>query len=286
MIVSSNTLLKKPKIYINFLKKNGYIVVKNILERSDFKNLENSVTTNAIKYIKKKIKINSLDNLIFNNELIKLRKKNKKKFAHFYDTLQNSAALYQLWTNNKILKIIEKLMECKSTLICAADFQLRMDSPIDARNTLKWHQDSAYFKQNNSGYNALSCWAPLINLTYNMGPLEFLEKSHKLGCLKSTNKRHDTAKILSPYTGKFETEQRELPKKITQEFKLKKFELELGDMLFLNFDTIHRSGINCSKIFRMSTLCRYHKMTSNDFNPGLTLYRYSDKKLNKEVHGF
>ena len=55
MIVSSNTLRKKPKIYTNFLKKNGYIVVKNILERSDFKNLENSVTTNAIKYIKKKI---------------------------------------------------------------------------------------------------------------------------------------------------------------------------------------------------------------------------------------
>ena len=102
------------------------------------------------------------------------------------------------------------------------------------------------------------------------------------------NKQEDTIqqKILSQYTEKFETEQRELPKKITQEFKLKKFELELGDMIFLNFDTIHRSGINCSKIFRMSTICRYHKMALNDFNPGLNIYRYSDKKLNKEVHGF
>ena len=36
----------------------------------------------------------------------------------------------------------------------------------------------------------------------------------------------------------------------------------------------------------MTSICRYHNTKSKDFNPGLNIYRYSDKLLNKEVHGF
>ena len=41
-----------------------------------------------------------------------------------------------------------------------------------------------------------------------------------------------------------------------------------------------------SKKFRMSAICRYHNMASKDFEPGLNIYRYSNKKINKKVHGF
>ena len=62
--------------------------------------------------------------------------------------------------------------------------------------------------------------------------------------------------------------------------------MNLGDVLLMNMDLIHRSGENISKNFRFSSLCRYHKILSKDFNSGLNIYRYSDKKLNKTVHGF
>ena len=61
---------------------------------------------------------------------------------------------------------------------------LRIDSPIDKKNQLKWHQDSGYFRQNKNGYNGINCWAPLTNLKFEMGPLEFLAKSHKNGLYK------------------------------------------------------------------------------------------------------
>jgi ectoine hydroxylase-related dioxygenase (phytanoyl-CoA dioxygenase family) len=205
-----------------------------------------------------------------------LRKKNRKKFAYFFDTLQTSSALINFWTNSKILKIIEKIMKCNKAFISATDLLLRMDSPVDERNKLDWHQDSAYFKQNKYGYNGLNCWTTLTRLTYDMGPLEILEKSHKVGCLKVKKKRNN----------KFGSLQRKISEKITNKFILKKFEMNPGDVLFMDMDTMHRSGSNLSKIFRFSSICRYHNMSANDFNPGLNIYRYSDKKLNKEIHGF
>ena len=267
---------EEPAKYRNFLKKRGYLVIKNVLDKKDFTNIEKLIFYNAQRYINKNFKFNGLDDLKFNNELIKLRNKNKKNFAYFFDTLQTSIASYQLWTNNKILKTVKKIMNCKLESISAADLLIRIDSPVDKRNKLEWHQDSAYFKQNKFGINGLNCWAPLTNLKIPMGPLEFLESSHKIGCIKVKKVR----------SGKFKSLQRKIPNDLIKNFKIKQFALNLGDLIFMNMDTIHRSGENFSKIFRMSSICRYHKTNKNDFNPGLNIYRYSDKKLNKDVHGF
>jgi ectoine hydroxylase-related dioxygenase (phytanoyl-CoA dioxygenase family) len=277
MKINLKTFNQNIKKYRNFLKKNGYLVVTNVLNKNDFDSMKKLILNTAKIYINfNKKEITSLDDPLFNKELIKLRKKNKKKFAYFFDTLQTSIASYQLWTNSKIMKIIKKIMACEIETISATDLLVRIDSPIDTRNKLEWHQDSAYFRQNNKGYNGLNCWTPLTKLTFNMGPLEFLEKSHKLGLVKVKKKR----------PGKFRSLQRKIDPKLIKNLKIKKFELNLGDFIFLNMDTIHRSGENLSKIFRMSSICRYHKTNSKDFNPGLNIYRYSNKNLNKEVHGF
>ena len=276
MLITLKKFNREPKKYRNFLKKKGYLVIKNVLNKRDFTNIEKLIIYNANKYIKKRIKFKGLDDPIFNSELIKLRKKSKKNFAYFFDTLQTSIATYQLWTSTKILKTVTKIMECNLESIAAADLLIRIDSPVDKRNKLDWHQDSAYFKQNKLGANGLNCWAPLTKLTIPIGPLEFLENSHKIGCIK--------VKKVRP--GKFKSLQRRIPFNLIKNFKIKQFELNLGDLIFMNMDTIHRSGENLSKLFRMSSICRYHKTNTNDFNPGLNIYRYSDKKLNKDVHGF
>lgn len=261
----------------NFLKKNGYLIVTNVLNKKDFENIERLILNSAKIYTNfKKKKISGLDDPHLNRELIKLRKKNKKRFAYFFDTLQTSIASYQLWTNAKILSVVKKIMECDINSISATDLLIRIDSPIDTRNKLDWHQDSAYFRQNDKGSNGLNCWSPLTKLTFDMGPLEFLENSHKLGLIKVKKER----------IGKFRSLQRKIPSNLIKNLKIKKFELNLGDFIFLNMDTIHRSGENLSNIFRMSSLCRYHKTNSKDFNPGLNIYKYSNKHLNKEVHGF
>ncbi len=270
------TFAKNRSKFLKFFKKNGYLLVKSVFKKSDFNNIRLTIELNLKKYIKNLKQFKSLDENSLNSSLVLLRKKNPKKFAGFFDTLQTSTAIIHFWTKNEILNIIEILLNSNKNELSATDLLLRIDSPVDQRNKLDWHQDSAYFKQNKYGFNGLNCWAPLSDIFFNMGPLEILSKSHKIGCFKVKKKRE----------GKFGSLQRKLPNKITNKFILKKFEMKLGDILFMNMDTMHRSGLNFSKIFRFSAICRYHKTTSDDFNPGLNIYRYSDKKLNKEIHGF
>ena len=54
----------------------------------------------------------------------------------------------------------------------------------------------------------------------------------------------------------------------------------------MNLDMVHRSGKNISNKFRITLLGRYHNSKSNDFNPGLNLYKYANKNINKKIHGF
>ncbi len=277
MIIYSNkfkiTKINRKSIF--FFKKKGYLLIKNVFNKKDFFEIRKTILEVSKKFTNSKTNYKSVEDIFFHKHLIKLRK-NPKKFALFFDTLQTSASLINFWTNKKIISIIERIMQCEKEFISATDMLLRIDSPIDDRNKLDWHQDSSYFKQNNSGYNGLNCWAPLTKLKFEMGPLEFLENSHKLGCIKVKKIRK----------GKFGSLQRKIPEKITNKFKIKKYEMKPGDILFLNMDTLHRSGTNISNFFRMTSICRYHNAKSKDFNPGLNIYRYSDKAINKEVHGF
>jgi ectoine hydroxylase-related dioxygenase (phytanoyl-CoA dioxygenase family) len=278
MIVNSKKL-KTKKIHFRanfFLKNKGYLIVRNVVNKKDFFEIRKSILKVSKKYTNSKTIYKSVEDIAFHRQLISLRKKNPKKFAFFFDTLQTTVSLINFWTNKKIISVIEKIMQCEKEYISATDMLLRIDSPVDERNKLDWHQDSSYFKQNNSGYNGLNCWAPLTKLKFEMGPLEFLENSHKLGCIKVKKIRK----------GKFSSLQRKIPEKITKKFKIKKYEMKLGDILFMNMDTFHRSGVNNSHFFRMTSICRYHNTKSKDFNPGLNIYRYSNKIINKRIHGF
>ena len=68
------------------------------------------------------------------------------------------------------------------------DIGIRLDPPNDDRNTLAWHQDSSYYRQNNSGKNGLVVWSPIIKLEKNMGTLEFIKDSFKIGTLNIKKK--------------------------------------------------------------------------------------------------
>jgi len=280
-IINSKDFLKNPNKSINFYYQNGYLIIKKVFTKLDYKFLLDTIYYNANKFSKsKKNKISNDYNQtlsIINSELTKLRKNDKSYFSKLYDSLQHTAALYKLCSSSKVINIVEKLLNTDKEIIGATAIQLRLDSPLDSRNKLNWHQDSAFFRQNNNGNNAMSTWIPLQKTSFDTGPLEFLEKSHKLGNLKFKHKNVE----------KYETVQKQVSDKIIKKFDLKQFELDIGDVIFLNFDTIHRSGLNKSNIFRMVAICRYHKMLLNDFNAGLNIFKYNKDYLNKLVkNGF
>ena len=256
-----------------FYSKEGYLVLKKTFDKKTISQIQSIILENLRFHLKnKKIKKNEI-----HKHLINFRKLDKKKFGIFFDSLQTIGLGYNLLLDKKILKIITKIINAKHSCITFTDLSLRLDPPHDERNSLGWHQDSSYFRQSSKGKNGTVLWIPLQKTSFNMGPLEILKNSHKLGALNIKKKK---------ITDKLNSAKRNIDEKYFKNYKnIVKRELNIGDGLITNLDLIHRSGRNQSNKFRISLIGRYHNMLMKDFNSGLNRYMYSSKKLNKEVHG-
>ena len=262
-----NVALKK-------FEKFGYAKIQNLIPKKIVNEINDSIYLNARKYCQiSGIKIDKSDNL--NKILVKLRKKNKKNFGLLFDSLQTLGKAYEALNSKKILNKISFFLKVKSNLLTFTDAAIRLDAPNDKRNSLGWHQDSSYCRQNRNGTNGIVLWSPLVEVRKCMGRLQFIEQSHSAGSLHIPKKKNK----------KFKTQQREVPRKIIDEFKkISEIDLSVGDALLLNLDIFHRSGINKSQEFRISLLGRYHNMVSHDFKSGLNVYNYSDKEYNKQAY--
>ncbi len=254
---------------IQKFKTEGYVVVKNLLNKSLINDLKKIVKQNF--YFKSKYKKNN-----FHKDLIKFRKTSKKSFSFFFDTLQTQSINYKILTETKVLNLTNKLLKNTKKCISITDIALRIDPPADNRNTLKWHQDSSYFRQNDNGFNGLVIWSPIFEINSMIGGIEFLEKSYQLGA--QNVKRQNARKGFSS-------------QRAIDEHKLIKFKkiicdkIKPGDVIIMNMDMVHRSCPNISGKNRITLIGRYHNTVSGDFNSGLNFFKYSDKKLNKDVHG-
>lgn len=247
----------------------GYVIIKNLLNKSLINDLKKIIKLNLYFRSKSKKKF-------FHDDLIRFRKRHTRSFSYFFDSLQTLSLNYNILTQKKIIKLANKLLKNSKKSISITDVALRIDPPFDDRNTLKWHQDSSYFRQNDNGFNGLVIWSPIFEINSKTGGIEFLEKSYKIG--PQNVKRKKAKKGFSS--------QRSIDEDNLKKFKkIKCDSIKPGDAIIMNMDMIHRSSFNCSNKSRITLIGRYHNTISGDFNSGLNFFKYSDKKLNGEVHG-
>ena len=258
---------------------NKRIVAKNIISSKGIQIVRKSINVVLEKILKLRKFNKKISEKNVHAEMILLRKKRPDLFSEFFNTLQTSSSIYLALSNIKILNTVSRLLRINNHEITLTDITIRLDPPNDYKNTVDWHQDSSYFKQNNSGKNGLAVWAPLFKIKKNMGPLQYLRSSHNLGSLNVAKKKK---------LGKFISGKREISSKNLKKFnEILEFNVNVGDALLMNLDMIHRSGNNFNnKKVRVTMIGRFHNMLSRDFNSGASIYNYSDKKFNFDVHGF
>tara|TARA_Y100000590_G_C15633482_1_gene982081 strand:+ start:624 stop:1436 length:813 start_codon:yes stop_codon:yes gene_type:complete len=264
---------------IKFFEKEGYILSRKSIGSKDILRLKKSIFVALEKILKSKKIKKKINEKNVNEQMILLRKKNPELFARFFDTVQTLTGIYLAISNNKVLNIISRLIRANIHEITLTDVGIRLDVPHDTRNALGWHQDSSYYRQNNLGKNGVILWAPLFKIEKDMGTLQWLRFSHKLGSLNISKKKKKSA---------FASSKREIDSKYIRKFKeILENNVSVGDVLLMNPDLVHRSGYNSNKEkVRVTMLARFHNMITNDFNPGYNIYKYSDKRFNSEVHGF
>ncbi len=236
---------------------NGFIIMRDFISKKLLSDLKLGVIKNAFKVVPNfKISSELLSNTKFNNKLIDLKKNNPRLFGTFYDSVQHNAKLYQIFSQQKISRILKILNKKKLEEFCLSNIGMRMDVPYDKRHKYNWHQDRAYYPQNRNGNNGMLIWAPVSELTKNIGPLKIKPKSHKLGftLVKKVQKKNH-----SP--------QYSLPKKNLKRFKTISLLLRPGDVAFINLHTYHASGDNISKKIRFAIQARYSDTTEENFLP-------------------
>ena len=167
----------------------------------------------------------------------------------------NEESPYQAYDLAKKLPIVHRLIgDPRWTLLfMKAGFQrqpviesygVRIDRANDPSHMAPYHQECAY--QPGSG---LGFWTPLQNMTPELGPLEIAAGSHKLGRLPLSEKRPEGN--VEPYARLIKNEDI-----ILDGLVIEKPLLNLGDLLLLDWNVLHKSGMNISDKPRLSLVWR------------------------------
>ncbi len=147
---------------------------------------------------------------------------------------------------------------------------VRMDPPKDPRNSLDWHQEASYYKQNLVPAHSIVMWTPLHDVAVEHGPVVVCPGSHLPGLVEvpSTGKETYTA-----------SEQYRVPEERVREYEPFHVVARAGDVLFFHMCLFHRSGSNVSTRLRFVSGVRFHRMLTADFIPGRLIYKPNENVI-------
>lgn len=115
---------------------------------------------------------------------------------------------------------------------------IRLDLPGEHRWRSEWHQE---YHSQMSSLDGATAWFGLVPVNSDMGPVEFLRGSKAAGLLSVHCP--DPRNVDRDYTRTFVLE---APDALAANYPTVQVETGLGDVVFLNFLTVHRSGWNRS----------------------------------------
>ncbi|MAU58304.1 MAG: hypothetical protein CMC33_01425 [Flavobacteriaceae bacterium] len=240
--------------------KNSYLKIDNAISVNSskklFKYFIRLINFYEPNFNRNKIKFSGWEDEEFNNKLIDLRKKDKKKFSSIYDTMKLSNVLNYLPYENKLQKIASKFLDINEDKLGVRGIQFRIDVPNDKRNVYGWHQDNAYDNFNINSKNGVIFWIPLINTNKKNGTLIVKPGSE----FSNSNCSYVKSK-----TSKFKSQQILVKKKFLEKYKDKHVSVKRRQALLTYSGIFHKSGENISNKIRFTIIMRYNNIFSKDF---------------------
>lgn len=118
------------------------------------------------------------------------------------------------------------------------------------------HYDMPYMGRGTR--NLYTCWTPLGDVSYDMGPLIILEGSHSSPALERVRETYGKMDVDRDHvTGSFSDDPLEIMEKYGGRWLTTEF--EMGDVLIFDMFTMHASLANATERFRISTDTRYQR---------------------------
>jgi len=166
-----------------------------------------------------------------------------------YDAAKQLAP-FTRWVNHPLHEaLVRQLRRSTCVGLAAGGFGVRIDNPNEERFRADWHQEYPAQLRSLDGINF---WSPLVTVTDEMGPVQFCRGSHKAGLLPVLTRDPDHPEKTGAYG--LVLKDRE---KIVAGYSVDAPRSRPGDLVILDFLTLHQSGYNRSTRARWSMQARF-----------------------------
>ena len=173
---------------------------------------------------------------------------NRALAAEVYDAVKQIPSFMQLMSHDTNLEIFEKLRPDSTPGLAAGGYGIRIDFPSDKKFRTFWHQD---FPAQLRSLDGLVFWSPLFPVTFKMGPVEICCESHADGYVPVLQDDGGADK-----TGAYALRLHDEKSRVSNYNRISPL-TKPGDLLVMDFLTLHQSGINLSNHPRWSMQSRW-----------------------------
>lgn len=168
--------------------------------------------------------------------------------GEIYDAIKHIPAFLRLVADAGNDEIFKTLRPGSMPGITTTGFGMRIDNPGEEKFRAQWHQE---FPSQLRSVDGIVFWTPLLPITEDMGPVQIAEGSHAEGLVP----------VYSDDAGADKTGAYALHLEGAEE-RLARYKhvaplTNPGDLVLMDFLTLHQSGHNVSKMPRWSIQFRY-----------------------------
>lgn len=250
---------------IQFYQDNGYLAVKGRLDISGQKELLADLDS-LIKNECKKLNIDDKADAI-DYGLMQLKKAAPHRSSWVFETTKTSLGFLNYVFTLPLAGDVAQLLACDEKKLGVVSPNFRMDAPEATSTMRKWHMDSSYFLDVDSGAHALVAWIPFGIADEFHGSVKVIPGSQRWN--KKTNVFHEPSQS-------FASEQYTLNLTFEEESQAIILRAEPGDVVYMNFDIIHETHINQSNKIRYTAIIRYTDNSSENYRPVRYKTNYQD----------
>jgi len=166
-----------------------------------------------------------------------------------YDAVKQLAPFVRLTAHSANEAVFKQIRNARAAGVAGGGSGIRIDIPGEEKYRAAWHQEyPAQFRS----LDGLVFWSPLRTMTADLGPVDICVGSHREGLLQVFEEDQATYGRAGAYALRIAREQ-EIIEKYPHVHPLAK----PGDVLLMDFLTVHASGYNTSPNPRWSMQLRF-----------------------------
>ena len=252
------------KELITNLKENGVIVLKDFYDyETEIKPIQLEIY-NLIKLIIETnnipLKQEEFNGNNFDSKYLDLIKIDRNYGSIIYDASKQLFSFMKILSSQKNQNLYKMLRNSQAVGIAHNSYGIRIDNPNEEKYATDWHQEYLGHLRSSDG---VVFWAPLHQVKKEMGAVEVMLKSNQEG-VKTLINQNDDNQFLNKYTQYGINLKIKDMNDLLNKYEIVCPETNAGDLIVMDYCTIHKSGKNISNKARWSMQMRYFNFEDID----------------------